>query len=167
MRVAADTFRQNPVIDTPVMISELGIGEALISTLDAQGKPTMVDWCLLSPPRSQIGPVDSALKQRLTANSPLSTTYNTVIDRQSAYEMLAERASAQPLRQQTTPVPPTQAPVGGVGQILQAGQNLFGAGASGRQSVGEILVKTVVRSVGSQIGRSLVRGLLGSLSGKR
>jgi len=171
VRVAAETFRQNPAIDTAAMISELGIGEALVSTLDAQGKPTMVDWCLLSPPRSLIGPVDGTEKQRILNNSPLSGTYDTPVDRQSAHEMLLARTSAQ----QAPEPPPLQEQGGFTDQLLQAGQNILGGGAFGtakgatsrRQSVGEVLVKTVVRSIGSQIGRSLVRGLLGSLSGRR
>jgi uncharacterized protein len=171
VRVAAETFRQNPAIDTAAMISELGIGEALVSTLDAQGKPTMVDWCLLSPPRSHIGPVDGTEKQRILNNSPLSGTYDTPVDRQSAHEMLLARTSAQ----QAPEPPPLQEQGGFTNQLLQAGQNILGGGAFGnakgatsrRQSVGEVLVKTVVRSIGSQIGRSLVRGLLGSLSGRR
>lgn len=171
VRVAAETFRQNPAIDTAAMISELGIGEALVSTLDAQGKPTMVDWCLLSPPRSHIGPVDSTEKQRILQNSPLSGTYDTAVDRQSAHEMLLARTAAQ----QAPEPPPIQEPGSITDHLVQAGQNILGGGtfgdakgaASRRQSVGEILVKTVVRSIGSQIGRSLVRGLLGSLSGRR
>ncbi|MBV5305239.1 MAG: DUF853 family protein [Desulfobulbaceae bacterium] len=171
VRVAAETFRQNPAIDTAAMISELGIGEALISTLDAQGKPTMVDWCLVSPPRSHIGPVDSTEKQRILQNSPLSGTYDTAVDRQSAHEMLLARTAAQ----QAPEPPPIQEPGSITDHLVQVGQNILGGGtfgdtkgaASRRQSVGEILVKTVVRSIGSQIGRSLVRGLLGSLSGRR
>lgn len=171
VRVAAETFRQNPAIDTAAMISELGIGEALVSTLDAQGKPTMVDWCLLSPPRSHIGPVDSTEKQRILQNSPLSGTYDTAVDRQSAHEMLLARTAAQ----QAPEPPPIQEPGSITDHLVQVGQNILGGGtfgdakraASRRQSVGEILVKTVVRSIGSQIGRSLVRGLLGSLSGRR
>jgi hypothetical protein len=171
VRVAAETFRQNPAIDTAAMISELGIGEALVSTLDAQGKPTMVDWCLVSPPRSHIGPVDSTEKQRILQNSPLSGTYDTAVDRQSAHEMLLARTAAQ----QAPEPPPIQEPGSITDHLVQVGQNILGGGtfgdtkgaASRRQSVGEILVKTVVRSIGSQIGRSLVRGLLGSLSGRR
>ncbi|MBW6520514.1 MAG: DUF853 domain-containing protein [Desulfoarculaceae bacterium] len=147
VRVAAQTFRQNPQIDTATMITELGIGEALISTLDGHGRPTMVDWCLLSPPRSHIGVLETRERERLFASSPLTGLYDTPIDRQSAHEVLTERAVA--LQPPPAPEPQKQ-------------------GTSGqRQSAGEALLKSVVRTVGSQIGRSLVRGLLGSLTGRR
>lgn len=98
VRVAAETFRQNPQIDTATLITELGTGEALVSTLDEQGRPTMVDWCLLSPPRSHIGALDSTERERLLTNSPLRGLYDNPIDRQSAHEVLTERAAAlQPL----------------------------------------------------------------------
>ncbi len=86
------------------LITELGTGEALVSTLDAQGRPTMVDWCLLSPPRSHIGPIESTERERLFTNSPLQGLYDTPIDRESAYELLRERAIA--LQQARAAVPP-------------------------------------------------------------
>lgn len=148
VRVAAETFRQNPQIDTETMITELGTGEALVSTLDEQGRPSIVDWCLLSPPRSHIGPMESTERERLFVNSPLKGLYDTPIDRQSAHEVLTERAAA---------LQPPQAPVKPQHQ-RSSGQ---------RQSVGEALLKSVARTVGSQIGRSLIRGILGSFTGRR
>jgi DNA helicase HerA-like ATPase len=164
VRVAAETFRQNPAIDTATMITELGTGEALVSTLDVQGKPTIVDWCLLSPPCSKFGPIDSEEKQRMFANSPLKGIYDTTVDRQSAHELLTERAAAQ---QAQLAAPPPQEQLSMTDQILRAGKAAITGGGGQRQSVGEALVKTVVRSVGSQVGRALVRGLLGSLTGRR
>ncbi|MEK6201275.1 MAG: DUF853 domain-containing protein [Desulfobulbaceae bacterium] len=161
VRVAAETFRQNPQIDTETMITELGTGEALISTLDEQGKPSMVDWCLLSPPRSHIGPLESTDRERLFVNSPLQGLYDTPIDRQSAHEVLTERAAA--LQPPPTPEPQGQGSM--TQQILHAGKSAFGGGQ--RQSVGEAFVKTIVRTIGSQIGRSLIRGILGSLTGRK
>ncbi|MFH2123081.1 MAG: helicase HerA-like domain-containing protein [Pseudomonadota bacterium] len=161
VRVAAETFRQNPQIDTAAMITELGTGEALISTLDEQGKPTVVDWCLLSPPRSQIGPMESTARQRLFLNSPLQGLYDTPVDRESAYEILTTRTAAQ----QTPPPPPPPEETSMTDQILHAGKAAWGGGR--RQSAGEAFVKSIVRTVGTQIGRSLVRGLLGSLAGRR
>lgn len=161
VRVAAETFRQNPQIDTATLITELGTGEALISTLDEQGRPTMVDWCLLSPPHSHIGPMESTERERLFVNSPLRGLYDTPIDRQSAYEVLTERAAAL----QPPPAPDKQDQSSMTQQIIHAGKTAFGGGQ--RQSVGEALLKSVVRTVGSQIGRSLIRGLLGSFTGRR
>ncbi|MDD3816169.1 MAG: DUF853 family protein [Desulfocapsaceae bacterium] len=163
VRVAAETFRQNPQLDTETTITELGTGEALVSTLDAQGRPTMVDWCLLSPPRSHIGPIESTERERFFTNSPLKGLYDTPIDRESAYEILTERAAA--LRPPPMPEPEPQNQNSVTQQIINAGKSAFGGGQ--RQSVGEALLKSVVRTVGSQIGRSLIRGLLGSITGRR
>lgn len=162
VRVAAETFRQNPQLDTATMITELGIGEALVSTLDEQGRPTMVDWCLLSPPRSHIGPVESTERERLFGSSPLKDLYDTPLDRQSAHEILTARSTAllqKQAQESTAPKSMTQ-------QFIDAGKATLGGGGR-RQSVGEALLKSVVRTVGSQIGRSLVRGLLGSLTGRK
>jgi len=161
VRVAAETFRQNPQLDTETMITQLGTGEALVSTLDDQGRPTMVDWCLLSPPRSHIGPVENTERERLFTNSPLKGLYDMPVDRESAYEILTERAAA--LQPPPTPEPQGQNSI--TRQVINAGKSAFGGGQ--RQSVGEALLKSVVRTVGSQIGRSLIRGILGSFTGRR
>ncbi|MDO8946310.1 MAG: DUF853 family protein [Desulfocapsaceae bacterium] len=161
VRVAAETFRQNPQIDTETMITELGTGEALISTLDDHGRPTMVDWCLISPPRSHIGPLESTERGRLFTNSPLKGLYDTPVDRESAYEILTVRTVSQ-----QNPPPRPQEETTMTDQILHAGKAVL-VGGGQRQSVGEAFLKTIVRTVGSQIGRSLVRGLLGSLTGRR
>ncbi|MDO9041970.1 MAG: DUF853 family protein [Desulfocapsaceae bacterium] len=164
VRVAAETFRQNPQLDTATIITELGTGEALVSTLDEQGRPTIVDWCLLSPPRSHIGPVESTKRERLFIRSPLKGLYDTPVDRQSAYEILTARNNNAATQQN---LPQTSAEQNSITkQIIEAGKAALGGGG-GRQSVGETLLKSVVRTVGSQIGRSLVRGLLGSLTGRR
>lgn len=173
VRVAADTFRQNPNINTATMITELGTGEALVSTLDNEGKPTIVDWCLLSPPRSQIGPVAEAERQKIFTHSPLQGIYDTLIDRYSAHEVLTAQAVAQHPQQEQTQTqrrqePPPAPPSGNMGaRIIRMGEAVFNGGGSGRQSAGEAMVKSVARTVGSQLGRALVRGLLGSLTGRR
>jgi DNA helicase HerA-like ATPase len=164
VRVAAETFRQNPQLDTATIITELGTGEALVSTLDDQGRPTIVDWCLLSPPRSHIGPVESTERERLFINSPLKGLYDTPVDRQSAYEILTARNNNATTPQNLPQASPEQNSI--TQQIIEVGKAALGGGG-GRQSVGETLLKSVVRTVGSQIGRSLVRGLLGSLTGRR
>lgn len=158
VKVAAQTFRQNPEINTETLISELGIGEALISTLDEKGRPGIVEWCLLSPPHSQIGPVDGGLRQNLIATSAVRGIYDSTIDRHSAYEVLTSRSNeAQP-----TPPPPPPAAETDFSPVQQRGP-------SGRQqqSVGEAFITSMARTVGTQIGRSLIRGILGSLAGRR
>jgi len=162
VRVAAETFRQNPQLDTATMITELGIGEALVSTLDAQGRPTMVDWCLLSPPRSHIGPIENTERERLFGSSPLKGLYDTPLDRQSAHEILTARNTVPRQNQAQESAGPKSM----TQQFIDAGKATLGGGGR-RQSVGEALLKSVVRTVGSQIGRSLVRGLLGSFTGRR
>jgi DNA helicase HerA-like ATPase len=166
VRVAAETFRQNPNINTATMITELGTGEALISTLDNEGKPTIVDWCLLSPPRSQIGPVAEAERQKIFTHSPLQGIYDTLIDRDSAHEVLTARAAAQQA-QKNQESPPAQESESITDTLLRAGKTALTGKGSGRQSAGEALVKSVARTVGSQLGRALVRGILGSFTGRR
>ncbi len=166
VRVAAETFRQNPNINTATMITELGTGEALVSTLDNEGKPTIVDWCLLSPPRSQIGPVAEAERQKIFTHSPLQGIYDTLIDRDSAHEVLTARAAAQQA-QKNQESPPAQESESITDTLLRAGKTALTGKGSGRQSAGEALVKSVARTVGSQLGRALVRGILGSFTGRR
>ncbi|MBU1138224.1 MAG: DUF853 domain-containing protein, partial [Proteobacteria bacterium] len=162
VKVAAQTFRQNPDIDTEKAITELGVGEALVSTLDPKGRPTMVDWCLLAPPHSQIGPINSEERSHLMARSPLKGRYDTPADRVSAYELLAEREKNLQLKRQEATAELER-------EKTAAKEEEISRKSSGRQrqSVGEAMLKSVVRTVGSQIGRSIVRGILGSIIGKR
>jgi DNA helicase HerA-like ATPase len=146
----ARSFRANPALDTATVITELGIGEALVSTLDAKGRPLPVMRTLICPPQSRIGFLDDAERAERLSRSQLQGRYEQSLDRHSAYEMLQERAAqsvAAPEERRTKPAVP---------------------GASrGRQSVGEAMVKSAARTIGSQIGRELIRGLLGSLFGGR
>ncbi len=162
VRVAAQTFRQNPEIDTEQAITELGVGEALVSTLDPKGRPTIVDWCLMAPPHSQIGPITADEKNSTMAKSPIKGRYDTALDRESAYELLIVREeelqkkridAALELEHEKTAAKEAKAKNKGSGRQ--------------RQSVLESTLKSIGRSFGSQIGRSLVRGILGSLIGKR
>ncbi len=144
VRVAAQTFRPNPALDTEQAITELGTGEALVSVLGADGAPTPVERILIRPPRSQIGPIDDGIRQRLLERSPLNGKYDQPVDRESAYEALVQRIAAAESR------PEKRRPSG-----------------RRRQSVGEAFLKSAVRSIGRQIGRELIRGLMGSLIGRR
>jgi DNA helicase HerA-like ATPase len=148
VKTAAQTLRSNPAIDTEQVISHLGVGEALVSVLDNKGQPTPVEQVLVYPPRSQIGPL--ALEERLLQlqRSPLAGRYDTMIDRESAYEMLAQRAA-------------------------QASANTAVGKPAARKNNSPVedfvgsMAKSAVRSIGSQLGRQIVRGLLGSLLGGR
>ncbi len=157
VRVAAQTFRQNPDIDTEKTITELGVGETLVSTLDPKGRPTVVDWCLMAPPHSQIGPLTAEEKDRIMERSPLKGRYEQVVDRESAYELLKikEEELFKKRQEATAEMEREKA----AAKTRKPGRQ--------RQSILESTLKSIGRSIGSQIGRSLVRGLLGSLIGKR
>jgi hypothetical protein len=156
VKAAAETFRQNPAIDTASVITELGVGEALVSTLDAKGRPTVVDWCLMAPPRSRIGPLDPAERQEVFDRSPLKGRYDEQVDRESAYELLKKRE--EELAQKKEQAAREEA------ERKAAEQEKKRSGGSRRQSTGEAFFKSMVRTIGTQIGRSIARGILGSLS---
>jgi DNA helicase HerA-like ATPase len=159
LRAAAETFRPNPAFDTEAAIGELGVGEALVSTLDAKGVPTVVERTLIAPPRSRIGPLSSEEREAIVAKSPLRGTYENVVDRESAFEMLKKRTEE------------LEAQRAEAGQQKQAehAASAKGRPSGGRQRQGavEAFTKSVLRSVGSSLGRSIARGILGSIIGRR
>jgi DNA helicase HerA-like ATPase len=160
VRVAAETFRQNPEIDTAEMITQLGVGEALVSTLDEKGRPTMVDWCLMAPPGSRIGPVTESERAEIFNRSPLKGRYDNHVDRESAYEMLAKRE--QEMQQQRELVVEEEALRKEIERASKKPR-----GSRSRQSAGESFLNSLARTAGTQIGRSIIRGILGAMSGKR
>ncbi len=162
VKVAATTFRQNPEIDTEETITQLGVGEALVSTLDSKGIPTMVDWCLLAPPHSQIGPITKDEKDTVLNRSPIKGRYDTALDRESAYELLVEREAKLVEKRQEA-----AAELEREKAAIKAEKALNKRSGRKRQSAGETFIKSIARSFGSQIGRSLIRGILGSLIGKK
>ena len=143
VKAAAGTFRQNPELDVEAAITELGVGEALVSFLNDKGQPNVVDRALIYPPQSQLPPITPAERDGIIKQSTIFGHYEKVIDRESAYEMLKARA---PQPEQTA------APAGSSWQT-EAGGLL------------EALGKSAARAVGSQVGREIVRGVLGSLFG--
>jgi len=168
LRAAARTFRANPAFETETVIGELAVGEALISTLDAKGVPSMVARTLVAPPRSQIGPVDPARRAELVARSPLTPLYDQSVDRESAYEML--RAREQELVQTRAGAAAAEAErKASAEQAARAEREARDRErrAGSRQGIGETLAKSVVRTIGSSLGRSIVRGILGSIGGRR
>ena len=160
VKAAAQTFRPNPAFDTETVIGELGVGEALISTLDSKGVPSMVDRTLIAPPRSRIGPVTAQERDDILARSPLRSSYDEAVDRNSAFEQLKQReAELEASRKQGTNRPDRDAP--------SAKQAPRGSSGRGRQTVAESFAKSLMRSIGSSIGRSIARGILGSITGRR
>ena len=159
VRTAAQTFRANPKLDTERVITELGVGEALVSTLDAKGRPRVVQRTLIRPPRSRIGPATRQERGQLIAGSLLAGVYDQRVDRKSAYEILAERAEQQAEQQQAEEVAKAQEK-----ELAKASRS---RGGRQRQSTMEAFFKSAARAVGSQIGRQIIRGVLGSIMGGR
>jgi uncharacterized protein len=174
VKAAAETMRDNPEFDEETAITDLGVGEALVSFLDEKGRPSMVARAFIIPPRGHIGPVDESTRRQLMQSSLVAGVYEKAVDRESAYEVLKARVEQQPAaaaaRTQTAAQSPQDAPASssGFGNVL--GDLLGGAAGSGgrrREGVVEAMAKSVARSVGSQVGRALIRGVLGSLAGGR
>jgi DNA helicase HerA-like ATPase len=167
VKAAADTMRDNPDLDEASVITELGVGEALVSFLDEKGRPSMVERALIVPPQGQIGPITAAQRQQLMQTSLVAGAYEKTVDRESAYETLKARATkaADAAAQQSEAVQQakTQAEAsgGGLGGVL--GDLLGGNGR--RQGMAEAMAKSAARAIGSQVGRSIIRGVLGSLFG--
>jgi uncharacterized protein len=166
VQAAAQTFRPNPKVDTAAVLTELGVGEALVSFLDEKGQPAVVERAFIVPPKSQIGPITSEQRGQLTRNSVVAGVYEKVVDRESAYEMLtaaAEKRSNE-VSSATTAKPQDR---GILEQVIQgAAGGISGARARRSDTVVEAMAKSVARSAGSSIGRALIRGILGSLFGK-
>lgn len=158
LRAVADGFRPNPGLDTLKVLTELGIGEALYGGLEAKGTPAMVQRVAIAPPQSRVGPLDDTERANLVSRSPLLGYYEKAFDRISAYEMLAERAKQQGQNAPEVPVVQSKKTAansanGGVADVL--------GGIAGQ------VYKSTLRQAVNQISRQIVRGLLGSLTGKR
>ena len=171
VRAAAETMRDNPGLDEAAAITELGVGEALVSCLDEKGRPGVVQRAFVVPPQGQIGPITDAQRRQLVQNSLVAGAYEKAVDRESAYEILKARA-AQTAAAAAPPPQATQAqtqPQQSGGGLLGGLGALLGSGARGsRQTVAEAAVTSAARAIGSNLGRQIVRGVLGSiLGGKR
>ncbi|MBI5890047.1 MAG: DUF853 family protein [Nitrosomonadales bacterium] len=161
VRAAAETMRDNPELDEQAAITELGVGEALVSLLNEKGTPTIVERALIVPPQAHIGPISESERAAIIQSSLLAGHYEKTIDRESAYEIIKGRTEEKQLEAEKT------APAAEAGGSVMDGLlgGLLGGGNGRRQSAGEALVKSVVRTVGAEVGRQLVRGVLGSLMG--
>src|SRR6202030_1482624 len=162
VKVAAETFRANPAIDTATVVTELGVGEALVSLLDERGQPSVVDRAMIVPPRSQIGPISLEQRQQLLRHSIVAGVYEQFIDRESAYEHLRAATKNSPGQKNAAPVPGN----GILGQIISgAVDGISGKRARQNDTVVEALSKNFARTVANTAGREIVRGLMGSLFG--
>ncbi len=182
VKTAADTFRPNPDFDAFEVITQLGVGEALVSTLEKKGVPSIVQRTLIRPPSSRMGPLEDGERKDLMKESPVHGLYDETLDRESAFEILAKRAGDKvDAEDKQRAKEDKEREEGGRMRRSRTGFTLpeFGRDdrpnqrsrqrtttrrrASRRQSTTEAMVKSVVRSVGSGLGRALVRGILGSL----
>lgn len=183
VKAAASTMRANPKLDIETAITELAVGEALVSFLDDKGRPSVTERLFVLPPGSQIGPITSEQRKTLIANSLVAGVYEKTVDRDSAYEKLKGRAAASPTQPQVQPqstnertarpqapssvpdAPSAPANTGGSGGWLSdvAGGLMRGSGR--KDSVLETVAKSAARSIGSTVGREIIRGVLGSILG--
>ena len=155
IKVAADTFRSDDSFSVRDAISEMGVGEALVSTLLANGAPSVVKRTMVKPPVSRIGPAKKAEYDAVNNASPINGKYDEAVDRESAFERLSVRAEQKA----------KQAEEAAKAKQVEKKRTLEKPKRRGRsrQGIGETFVKSVVRSLGSRAGRALVRGVLGSL----
>ncbi|HEY1073740.1 helicase HerA-like domain-containing protein [Brevundimonas sp.] len=167
LRAAAQSFRANPAFDTAEAIQALGVGEALVSTLDDKGAPTVVAQTKIRPPDSRLGPATEAERAAVMAASPVRGTYDTAIDRESAEEVLkARRAQAERIEAETAAASAQAKAAEKAARSAPAPARERAAPrprASSRQTPMEALTKSVLRTAGSTITRELLRGVLGSL----
>jgi len=163
VRAAAETMRDNKNLDEESAITELGVGEALVSMLDEKGRPTVVERAFIVPPEAQIGPINADERKQIISNSVLAGHYEALVDRESAYEKIKARTAQKQTEIAQAPAQETGGS-GGLGGMLGG---IFGGGTSRRQSVGEAMVKSAVRTIGSEVGRQIIRGVLGSILGGR
>ena len=179
VKTAADTFRPNPAFDCADTITQLGIGEALVSTLEAKGIPSMVERTLIRPPSGKVGPIDDATRQKVMNLSPVAGQYDIDLDSESAYEILTARAKKAADAEAARRAAEEKAESGdsaagrwtlpGFGDEPEETQNsrktttTKRSGGYQRETVIEAAMKSAARSVATSVGRALVRGILGSL----
>lgn len=161
VRTAAETFRQNPKLNTAETIMQMGVGEALVSVLEEKGIPSLVQRTLIRPPQSRIGPLTDAERSDILRRSPFAGRYDVSIDRESAYELLQKRAA--------TAAEAAAAQAAATGQAKSSTRRTSDdrAPESLLETLGTTLVKQAMKaatsSAGKKLGTQLVRGLLGSL----
>lgn len=174
VKAASETMRDNPELDEVSAITELGVGEALVSFLDEKGRPEVVERAYIVPPKGQIGPITVQERRRQINASLVAGVYDTPVDRESAYELLKARAEQLQAEQeaQVAAKSGTQQRSGSAGTGIGAGLggmlgDILGTGTANkrRDNVVDAMAKSAARTVGNQVGRAIVRGVLGSIFG--
>jgi uncharacterized protein len=167
VKAAAETFRVNPAVDVVTSITELGVGEALVSFLDEKGAPKPVERSYVCPPESRIGPATEAERTAVITSSHVNNKYEVLVDRESAYELLTKRAEVQvPTKEEAAKAEEAtkeQADERG----FDWGGVLTGERVKPSDSTIERVAKKAIQSFGAQIGRAILRGVLGTILGKR
>jgi len=171
VQTAAQTLRANPKFDAATAITELGVGEALVSFLDEKGRPAIVERAFIEPPGSRIGPLSEAERKDAIAHSIVAGVYEKAEDRESAYERLrgaqgtAATAGAKPSAGGAAPSAPTGDDAGIFGGLSDILFGSTGPRGGHRDGVVQTAAKSVARTLGSEVGRQIVRGVLGSILG--
>ena len=174
VKATATTMRQKPGLDIETAITELAVGEALVSFLDAKGRPSVTERVFVLPPGSQLGPITPEQRKALMAGSLVTGVYEKLVDRESAYEKLRGRA-AEASEQASAPAGNGK---GAKGEAADEGGGLLGGlndvlfGSTGprggkREGLAQTMAKSAVRTMGTTIGREILRGVLGSVFGGR
>lgn len=166
VKATAQTMRQKPGLDIEAAITELAVGEALVSFLDAKGRPSVTERVYVLPPGSQIGPIASEQRQALMQNSLVAGVYEKEVDRESAYEKLQGRAQATGAAQTPNGGAAGQAASGGIlGGLNDVLFGTTGPRGAKHDGLAQSMAKSAVRTMGSAVGREIIRGVLGSLFG--
>jgi hypothetical protein len=161
VKSAADTMRPNPKLDIGAAITELGVGEALVSFLDDKGRPGITERVYVLPPASQIGPVTPGQRQALLANSVVAGVYEKTLDRESAFEKLSGRTQEKQAQEKAA----EEEKQSGGGLLSGLGDLLGGGAKRNRASVGEQLIKSAASTIGREVGKQIIRGVLGGIFG--
>ena len=171
VKAAASTMRQKPGLDIETAITELAVGEALVSFLDEKGRPSVTERVFVLPPGSQLGPITADQRKALIANSLVAGVYEKAVHRESAYEKLKGRAESAPGAPPATPAggkPAAEASGSGMGGMLN--DMLFGTtGPRGAKHDGlvQTMAKSAVRTMGTSVGKEILRGVLGGIFGSK
>lgn len=182
VKAAADTMRPNPALDIGAVITELAVGEALVSFLDEKGRPGVTERVYVLPPASQIGPITPAQRQTLMTESIVAGVYEKTLDRESAHEKIKGHVESRLTRTPTSSTPTgtgrqngeqaasrdetTTPPASAEGGLLDSIGSIFGGGARRtRTSAGEQMIRSAASAVGREVGRQIIRGVLGGIFG--
>ena len=168
VKTAAETFRPNPELDAESLITQLGVGEALVSVLDEKGRPGIVQQTLICPPESRIGPLKGPERKKVFQESPVHGVYDKAIDRESAYEiLLAKEQKLEERKQKEMEQAKQLREKEEKAKAAKKKASRSSSRKSNRQGVGETFLKTLARTLGSNLGKKLLRGILGSLTGSK